>query len=532
MYESFFGFQKRPFAAAPQADRYFAARAIEAAHQSLARCIERAEGAGLLIGPSGSGKTLLLQVLAEQFHSTFSVALLANGHLTTRRALLQAILYEMGLPYRGMEEGELRLALIDHVSSNTTCPSGMLLLVDEAHVLPLRLLEELRMITNLVRNGQPRVRLVLSGTSTLEERLASPKLESFSQRLRARCYLESFDRTETLAYVRAQVAMVGGKPDELFSAEALDSVFRATDGIPRLVNQVCDHALVLAYSNGRKHLAATEIDEAWADLQQLPTPWNESARTETAAVEKSESVLEFGQLDDEPSDVAVTPIVKENIGDEFGDAVQPATRLNQIAEHIAEFEQDFEPVGNIGPEAELTFTDTVDPFAESYADEEVVMDRYASADAVLGPRNKVRSSEGAALSALLKPFLQGEVSGPKLAIVHEATHGELRPQTAAPATAESPSVAAEAGLGWVDPADDPVMPDEPWEEVIPQAASIRRPQVDSIPAPTEPTTFGHTDDDNLMIVEDDPYPLTAGPAPAPKVRRQEYGQLFAKLRRG
>ena len=138
------------------------------------------------------------------------MALLSSGRLSTRRALLQAILFELGQPYRGMDEGELRLALVDYLTAGEDCPQGMVLLVDEAHTLPLRLLEEIRMITNLVRDGQPAVRLVLAGGCVLEERFASPKLESFSQRIVARCYLESFNRTETQQYIRAQIDAAGG----------------------------------------------------------------------------------------------------------------------------------------------------------------------------------------------------------------------------------------------------------------------------------------------------------------------------------
>ena len=152
---------------------------------------QRAEGIGLVTGPAGTGKTLLCQVLAEQSRGQLEVALLASGRFNTRRSLLQAILFELGLPYREMEEGDLRLSLIDHLSPRGgTSQSGLLLIVDEAHALPLRLLEELRLITNLVRNGQARVRLVLSGSPQLEERLASPKMTSFNQRVTARCYLE------------------------------------------------------------------------------------------------------------------------------------------------------------------------------------------------------------------------------------------------------------------------------------------------------------------------------------------------------
>jgi len=272
MYESFFGLSEKPFASSPHAKRYFASASAENARQTLARCVERAEGTGLLVGPAGTGKTMLCQVLAEQFREKFEIAMLDSGRLCTRRALLQAILFELGLPYRGLEEGELRLSLIDHLSHRQAYPGGMLLLVDEAHTLPTRLLEEVRMITNLARGGEPRVRLVLAGGPMLEERFTNPKLESFNQRLSARCYLAAFDRGETANYVRAQIAAVGGQPDQMFTHEALDAIHRATDGIPRLINQVCDHALIMACAGCVRRLDKTGIEEAWSDLQQLPTP--------------------------------------------------------------------------------------------------------------------------------------------------------------------------------------------------------------------------------------------------------------------
>ena len=101
--------------------------------------------------------------------------MLASGRLSTRRALFQAILYELGRPYRGMDEGELRLAVVDYLMAGDNNSRGLVLLVDEAHTLPLRLLEEIRLLTNLARSGQPLVRLVMAGGPALEERFASPE---------------------------------------------------------------------------------------------------------------------------------------------------------------------------------------------------------------------------------------------------------------------------------------------------------------------------------------------------------------------
>jgi general secretion pathway protein A len=206
MYEMFFHFQNSPFPAQPVVANYFPTQAVESARQCLVRIIERSEGPGLIVGPAGVGKTLLLQVLAEHFSDVYRIALLSGTRIDTRKSLLQNILFELGVPYRGMDEGELRLGLIDALRPSDSCRNGILLLVDEAHTLPLRLLDEIRMITNVVRDGQPRARLVLAGGSAMEERFANPKMESFNQRIAARCYLQSLSREETYEYVRAQLS--------------------------------------------------------------------------------------------------------------------------------------------------------------------------------------------------------------------------------------------------------------------------------------------------------------------------------------
>ena len=133
------------------------------------------------------------------------------GSSARARAVLQAILHGLRQPYRGMDAGELRLALADYLTASPKCPAGMLLVIDEAHLLSARLLDELRLVTNLVVRGQPKARLVLAGDAALEERLADPMLTSFSQRIVARCYLEPLNRVETEEYISRQIERVGGR---------------------------------------------------------------------------------------------------------------------------------------------------------------------------------------------------------------------------------------------------------------------------------------------------------------------------------
>ena len=222
MYESFFGLSQRPFTPAPRPGCYFPAASIDSARATLTRCVDRAEGPAVLIGAHGTGKTLLLQVLAEHFKDRFAVVLLGGSQCNSRRELLQSILFELGLPYQEQDDGELRLGLLQHFSRNKNKTAGMLLLVDEAHALSAVVLEEMRMLTNLSKQGETVIRLVATGTLSLEEQLAVPELSALSQRLAARCYLDSFDHAESTDYIRYQVAVAGGQVQNCFTPTACD----------------------------------------------------------------------------------------------------------------------------------------------------------------------------------------------------------------------------------------------------------------------------------------------------------------------
>jgi hypothetical protein len=198
-----------------------------------------------------------------------------------------------------MEEGEMRLFLIDQVSPCRDRAAGLVLLVDEAQFLSLRLLDEIRMLSNLVREGQPRVHVVLAGNPLLEERFTLPKLTAFNQRVAARCYLSALSREETSRYVRSQIEWSGGTPDELFTHDAIGAIYNATDGVPRLINQVCDHALIMASAGGKQLIGEEGIEEAWADLQQLPAPF---VNSRTSIASTGGDFIEFGTLIDEQAD--------------------------------------------------------------------------------------------------------------------------------------------------------------------------------------------------------------------------------------
>ncbi|MDX1965313.1 MAG: AAA family ATPase [Pirellulales bacterium] len=554
MYFNFYGLSGHPFVAAPLAESYFPTGTAEQARHTLERCLDRAEGVALLIGPAGTGKSLLLQVLAAQLGDRYEVALLPGGRICTRRALLQAILFALRLPVASRDEGDLRLELWEHL---TRQQRALLLLIDEAHTLPLRLLEELRLLSNFVLQGNYQVRILLAGSPSLEERFANPKLEALQQRVTARCYLQAWNRSECREYIRAQIHRTGGVPEHLFTSDALDAIQSAAEGIPRLINQLCDHALVLGFANGRAPLAKQDIAEAWAEHQQLPTPHNigivaAPTRAEaTAFVEFGELSDAFGdanQPEDEYEGVLSLPSqssdfhLPDDVSQDFhpprlfdGDSPEeeslqtefstteplisgtgPAARrtapprvtwhapgkdpapasatdaLTQLERAHLQVQQLQNEYYRSLPDPEADMSHPAHPFAEAFLEEEIVLDPFLQNSlAILADKPRVNNRQSQEISQGLERHLQ--LQAPLSVTVHttEPSSRQVLPMpTAIPPEAVHPPHIHECGSGLG-------------------------------------TSQIQTFEDDLIVIEDDP----RQPAHT-RVRRQDYKQLFARLRNG
>lgn len=397
----------RVFPTHARTDRYYPSAAAEEARGVLTRCLDRGEGPALLIGAAGTGKSMLLQVLAEALSKDRPVVCLTSAQLCTRRALLQSILFELGQPHRQRDEGDLRLTLSDYlskgcVSKDGTQHDGVLLLVDEAQALPDHLLEELRALGNLSNRGIPTVRLLLAGSQALEEKFNEPAVEVFNQRIVARCYLAPFSHHDTAQYIRGHVAAAGGDPDQLFTADALDAVYHATSGIARLVNQLCDRALLIAAAHGQMRIDKEIVQGAWADLQQLPTPWNLPDDPAPPAAQSEESLEEahddHNEHDDHESVVEFGPLSDDHSA--AGQSFAPAARVYEPAEEetVAETSEPAKPVASVEPPASVepaapqpetaaatpASAELDDLFGGDF-DEEVVIDNFAPLASAIPP---------------------------------------------------------------------------------------------------------------------------------------------------
>lgn len=338
MYEQVFSFTSRPFTAAPYVKHYFAGEAIQNALEQTRLNVDRGAGPVVVVGATGTGKTLLLAILEVSYRDQIKVVNLACARLQERKDLLQSILHRLQLPFQGLSETELRFSLMDYLEPNSSCVNGIVLLVDDAHNLPASLLDELGLLTNFVADGQSRVRLVLAGSHRLEENLNEAKLESLNQRIASRCYLENMSRSEASRYVVEHVARVGGNGEKLFPESACRAIHEATDGYPRLINQVADHALMLAATRGMSEITEDCVREAWADVQSIPATFQPQmpAMSESSDLGSDEnwSVLEFGQLDDGEGDdggVAIFPPETDNASIQY-----PAAETSSAASRETE----------------------------------------------------------------------------------------------------------------------------------------------------------------------------------------------------
>ena len=307
MYQEIFNFSGRPFTMAPFVKHFFHESPVKQSLDQINESISRDAGPAIVIGEHGTGKSLLLALLSEHYQQRFRVISLSCAPMVERRDLLQAILFELKQPYHNLSEGELRLSLIDFIKPAENCPNGILLLIDDAQALTPDLVDELRMITNFVRDGVPRVRLVLCGTSRFEDVLTDPKLEAFNQRLSTRCFLGNLTREQTRGYIQEHISRVGGDAGTMFEQQTADAIHEATCGCPRFVNQLSEQCMIYAATRGSMVVEPDMVEPAWAQVQGLPT----SDPAEVSAPKSNDenwTVIEFGTLEEDETGSFSEPV--------------------------------------------------------------------------------------------------------------------------------------------------------------------------------------------------------------------------------
>lgn len=279
MYKKFFGLKENPFNVNPDPRYLFLTRHTEEALACLTYGIQNRKGFILLSGEVGTGKTTLLNKLLDHLHrEQVATAFVFNPRLNVSQ-FLDFVMADFGIPCEASSsknaKSQVLLRLNQWLLERYRAGETAALVVDEAQTLSPRVMEEIRLLTNMETSTEKLLQIVLSGQPELEQKLNQPQLRQLRQRITLRCRTYPLTLEETHGYIdgRLRVAVANGQPgekslaDETFSADAIEAIHRYAQGIPRVINLLCEHALISGFVDSCKPIPATTVDEVAREFQ-------------------------------------------------------------------------------------------------------------------------------------------------------------------------------------------------------------------------------------------------------------------------
>jgi general secretion pathway protein A len=275
MYEEYYGFTEKPFSLTPDPKYLFKSASHASAFELLQYAIRRREGFVVITGDIGTGKTTLCRALLEQIDRKTFTALVLNPFLA-EEDLLRLVLQEFGVVSREeikrghlarVSKAELIETLNEFLLSLQSIGAQALLIVDEAQNLPMQVLEQIRILSNLETEKEKLLQIILVGQSNLKDLLRRPELRQLDQRVAIRYDLKPLAAEESAAYVQHRLSVAGGGAAVTFTPMALGRVHRCTGGIPRLINLLCDRALLSAYSTHATRVVPALVRSAAESLE-------------------------------------------------------------------------------------------------------------------------------------------------------------------------------------------------------------------------------------------------------------------------
>jgi general secretion pathway protein A len=266
MYEAYYSLEDPPFVLTP--DPRFLLRS-KGHHEILAMLlygITSQKGLMALVGDVGTGKTTLCRALLRELPDNVQSALVLNPHLSDTD-LIGTILDDLGVERRGASKGELMTALSQYLLAAGSEGKTVLVIVDEAQQISVESLEQIRILSNLETATRKLLQILLVGQPELEEKLKLNELRQLDQRIGIRCYLKPLPRKETYRYVEHRLRIAGLTGALPFTRRALAKIYKYSRGIPRVINLVCDRALMAGFSNRVREITPTLVTSAVRNLE-------------------------------------------------------------------------------------------------------------------------------------------------------------------------------------------------------------------------------------------------------------------------
>jgi len=267
LYDHFYGFRTTPFTLNPDPRFLFLSLRHREALAGLVHSIDERKGFVVLAGEVGTGKTTLIHAILAELGPRARSALLFNPGLS-RAELYAHLLGELQLPEQATVLGAIR-ALNTFLLAQFAADTRVVVVLDEAHALPAEILEEVRLLSNFETSQTKLLQVVLVGQPELLDRLQAHDLRQLRQRIALRFQLGPLTFAETVAYMRSRVQAAGGAPD-LFLPATFVAVYRLSGGIPRLINVLCDQALLAGFVRDHRQIGPALVTLAARDLGLTP----------------------------------------------------------------------------------------------------------------------------------------------------------------------------------------------------------------------------------------------------------------------
>jgi general secretion pathway protein A len=266
IYLSFYGFEREPFGVTPDPDFLFMTPGHREALAQLLYAIHERKGFILLTAEVGMGKTMLLQSLRNELDSTTALAYVSNSMLPFQ-GILEYMLEEFEIQKPGDSHAQRLVALQTFLLERHRAGQNTVLILDEAQNLYPQTLEQVRLLSNFETTKEKILQIVLVGQPELQARLELPELRQLKQRIGMICTIPPMTPMATRNYVRTRLRMAGARDAGLFTDDALGRIASYADGVPRIVNTVCDHCLLIGYADQTRRIDSSIVDQAVSYLQ-------------------------------------------------------------------------------------------------------------------------------------------------------------------------------------------------------------------------------------------------------------------------